>query len=368
MEPLDFIIIGGGINGLLIAYELSEAYPDKDLVLFEKEPFCGEHSSSRNSGVLHAGIYYPKESLKRKFCIEGNKLWRDLKETFTLEINSCGKYIVAMNEDQEKQIDFYFEKALDNGVEGISWATQKDLEKLQNTANISKAFFSKTSGVLNISSALKNIETYLYNKDVPLMLNNEVKSIEKLENHPKGANFKIITEHEEVETRFVINAAGPFAIDLRKSLGLKDLENYWVKGNYLKLSGDYYTESLIYPVPLKNLKGLGVHTSFDFDGIVRFGPNTEEVNEISYYVSEGVKEEMLPAINSLFKGIEPDKLSLDYAGIRAKIKHKGKEYTDFWIKNDQLEGYIELCGMDSPGLTSAPAVAKYVKKMIDLSL
>ena len=370
MEPLDFIIIGGGINGLLIAYELNKAFPDKDLVLFEKEPFVGEHSSSRNSGVLHAGIYYPKESLKRKFCIEGNKLWRELENVFSLEINSCGKHIVACNPDQEEQIEFYFKKAKENGVKEISWVDSKELEKLQNYANISKAFFSKTTGLLNISSALKNIETFLYNKDVPLMLNNEVKSIEILKNPKKGERFKVVTEHEEVTTKFLINAAGPFAVNLRKQLGLLDLENYWVKGNYLKLSGDYYTDSLIYPVPLKNLKGLGVHTSFDFDGMVRFGPNTEEVNEISYGVSENVKKEMLPAIKSLFKGIDEEKLSLDYSGIRAKIKHNGLEYFDFWIKNNQLEGggYIELCGMDSPGLTSAPAVARYVKKMVDLAI
>lgn len=360
---IDFAIIGAGINGLLIAYELSEQFGDKDIVVFEKEKYCGEHQTSRNSGVLHAGIYYPTDSLKRRFCIEGNKLWRDLARKLQVDVNNCGKYIIASTKDELEDLDLYYMKALENGVSGIRWASEGELEKLRNVAYVENGFFSETTAVLDVSSAIKNLENELFKKNIPLLLENEVRVIEKIE-----GGFFLKTDREELHCKVLINAGGIHAVDNRKKLGLKELENYWVKGNYLKVNKKFYNEHLIYPVPLKDLKGLGVHTSFDLEGKVRFGPNTEDVDSINYGLADSLIEELIPSINRVFKGLSESDLSLDYSGIRAKVKCEGSPYHDFWIKGPKdhdIQNYIELCAMDSPGLTSAPAVSKYVLKLIE---
>ena len=175
--------------------------------------------------------------------------------------------------------------------------------------------------------------------------------------------YQIKTTREEFSTNVVINAAGCFAPALRKLLGLKDLESYWVKGHYLKLNKKLYNESLVYPVPTPGLKGLGVHTSFGIDGLVRFGPNTSDVDEYQFGFEEGTLESMFESIKKVFPTVLIEDLSEDYCGIRPKINYKGELYSDYWIKGESelgLVGYIELCGIESPGLTSAPAIARYV--------
>ena len=137
-----------------------------------------------------------------------------------------------------------------------------------------------------------------------------------------------------------------------------------MKGYYLKYLGKIDCSSLIYPVPHKDLKGLGIHTSFDSDGSIRFGPNTFEVGQVSYDMeNEGIKEEMKKSILKKYKNIDEEKLCLDYAGIRSKIKRNGQYYSDFWIKGPKeikIPGYFELCGIESPGFTGSPAIAKYL--------
>jgi len=370
MEKIDIGIVGGGINGLLIAYQASRSFPKAEIVLFEKENFFGEHASTRNSGVLHAGIYYPKNSLKRQFCIEGNRLWHQFAEELDVRINDCGKLLVASSENELLELNKYYYKAKENQVPGIHFAEDSMVEKILPYVNVEGALFSETTAVIDLSSTLKSLERVLFNKNIPLLLNDEVLKIEKLNN----GNIKVVTDREELACKVLINTAGMFAVDLRNQLGLTDLKSYLVKGNYLKFSGEFFNQFLIYPIPQKDLIGLGVHTSFDFDGLIRFGPNTIEVDKCNYDMDENVKNEMLPAILKIFKGIDPDKLSIDFCGIRSKIKKRGELYEDFWIKGSKcsdghgISGYIELCGIDSPGFTSAPAISNYVVDLIKVEL
>lgn len=365
MEKIDLAIIGGGINGLLIAHEYSKNFPDHLVAIFEKEKYSGEHQSSRNSGVLHAGIYYPKESLKRKLCIEGNKLWRTLAKELNVEINPCGKFVVATSDQECLELEKYYHKAKENEVEGIRWADNSELKKLSEFVHIKKAFFSATTAILDVSASLKSLERVLYNKDIPILFQDEVIDIKK-----EGEGFLLKTTHEKILAERLINAGGLFAVSNRKKLGLTDLEDEWVKGSYLKINRPYYTQSLIYPVPEKNLKGLGVHTSFDNQLQVRFGPNTEEVDNVDYSLSEQLFDEIVPSVLKVFKCLKKQDFGLDYSGIRSKVRYKNQVLKDFWIKGSSCEmghrviNYVELCGIDSPGLTSAPAIARYVIEII----
>jgi L-2-hydroxyglutarate oxidase LhgO len=348
-------IIGGGIIGLTIAYELSEKYPELDIIIIEKEPYLGEHSTSRNSGVLHSGIYYPNGSLKHKFCIEGNTLWTEYAEKLDLKINRCGKFLVSTSKEEDLILEKYFKKALENKVKDVSWS---DGEAINEVVNVNKSFFSKTTGILDVPEVLKALEKNLFNKNIPFLMNDEVIDIQVVEN-----GYEIKTTREEFTTTNLINAAGCFAPQLRKLLGLNDLESYWVKGHYLKLNKKFYNDSLVYPVPTPGLKGLGVHTSFGVDGLIRFGPNTADVDHYKFEFEQGTFESMFESIKQVFPTISKDDLVEDYCGIRPKIKHNGELYSDFWVKGDSelgLKGYIELCGIESPGLTSAPAIARHV--------
>jgi len=198
---------------------------------------------------------------------------------------------------------------------------------------------------------IKKFQDYLFQKDVPLLLG------QKVENLNRDLEFTVGEDHFKAEV--LINCGGLKGVELRSQLGLADLENNWVKGRYLKLNKKYYNDSLIYPLPEAGLKGLGVHTSFDLDGIVRFGPDTFDISEIDYKVEDDALEAMWQAIQKTFKGIEKTDLSLDYAGIRAKIK--GND--DFLIQSP-ISGYIECLGIESPGLTASPAIAQHVVNQI----
>lgn len=204
---------------------------------------------------------------------------------------------------------------------------------------------------------MKALEYECEKKEAYILRNHKVTNITKTEN-----GFEVTAGEEKIQTTNLFNCAGLFAIDVRKMLGKTDLENQYVRGTYFKTYQKYFKESLLYPVPQKNLKGLGVHTTFDQDTL-RFGPDTEDIQEVSYQLSEKNLEKMKAEIPKVFKGIELEKVSPDYCGIRPKILHNGKLHTDFWIQADketEIPGYHELCGIESPGLTSAPAIAKYL--------
>ena len=362
MLSIDAVVIGSGINGMLTALEFSKIFPDLEVVIFEKEKYSGEHSTSRNSGVLHAGIYYPYNSLKREMCIKGNKIWDDLATEKDIKINRCGKYVVACGDEELPILSKFYKRAEENGVEEIRWVEGEELDNLKELVDVKKSFFSSKTGSIDLSDTIKKFENELYNKNIPLMKDSEVLNIKVVDGQFIGE-----TKNEVLKTKILINSAGLYSVKIRRMLGLFDLEDYWVKGFYLKYSKKMKCTSLIYPVPLKNLKGLGVHTSFDSDGTVRFGPNAFDTNQIYYGHEDQDFETMYQAICRVFKCVQKDFLSFDYSGIRPKIKLNGELYTDFWVKGPKdhgISGYYEMCGIESPGFTASPAISKLVIEKI----
>lgn len=358
------VVCGGGVIGIFISYYLSQYLENDQFVLFEKNEFLGEGNSSRNSGVIHSGIYYDHNSFKHRYCLEGNRLWKELAHKFDIQINECGKYIISTSSLEEQQLNTLYQKGIQNGVENIRFITKKEKEELSEFVNIDNAFFIPSTAILDVSSALKTFENYLYKKDIPILKNDKIENVIFENDH-----FVLETSNSGTLTcDYFINAAGLGAVNVRKMLGLNDLENYFVKGNYVKLNRKYYNDKLIYPIPLKGLKGLGVHTSFDIEGNVRFGPNTEDVNgDYDFKVSQDVVDVMYPEIRKIFKDISKENLSVDYSGVRTKIRRNGNLYNDFWIKDSSEHGivnYFEFCGIESPGLTSSLAIAK---EFVDLN-
>ena len=353
---LDITIIGGGIIGLTVAYELKKKFPLRDVALIEGALFLGDHSSGRNSGVLHAGLYYPTNSQKHLLCMEGLGLWKnDLCPNLGIDYLECGKILFAKNSHEENGLEELWHKAHENGVKDLKWCNSEKLIELNHFIRAHKAFFSPKTGILDVTGAIKNIAHYFESLGGMIAKNCQVISIQQ------NLGFLIETDQFEIQTEILINAAGFFGPKIREHLNLKDLSSVLVKGNYLSTSQRLDHKHLFYPVPPKDLKGLGVHSTLDLEGKIKFGPNTEDISELNYTDSGDALKTMLPEIMNTFLGIEESRLYWDYAGIRSKIKNikSGKLESDFWIKSP-IKGYIECLGIESPGLTCAPAVAKKV--------
>jgi L-2-hydroxyglutarate oxidase LhgO len=215
--------------------------------------------------------------------------------------------------------------------------------------------------VIDLAQAIKKLENYLERSGVIVLKSNAMEKIE-IQNNKQ---FLITTNQNSILADKFINTAGLGAVTLRKMLGLVDIEASFVKGNYLKLNRKFYNQKLLYPVPEKNLKGLGVHTTFDIDGNVRFGPNTEDIREVDYRMNDDVIEQMYPSIKKVFPSVAKESLSLDYCGVRSKIIRAGMAVNDFYIEEEKhykIKNYQECLGIESPGFTSAPAIAKFITR------
>lgn len=357
MTQIDCVVVGGGIVGLLSARSLKIHYPHLEIALFEQEHFLGHHNTGRNSGVLHAGLYYPTNSQKHIHCLEGNRLWREeLSQSLEIPVKVTGKFIVGQK-GEEEAFENLRNQALNNGVQ-LEEVSTESLAPIQDYVNCDFSFYSINSGIIDVTQAVYNIGKDLENRGVILLKNQRA---ELLGRNDRG-HFEFSVDNEIIKTHQLINCAGLEAINLRQKLGLEDFSLKLVKGNYLKTTQKFPLKSLVYPVPPKDLKGLGVHITFDYAGDFRFGPNTEDISKVNYEVNENLLEEMWPAIKRVFRNVDKEKLTPDYAGIRTKLYHKGEATQDFYLgsSNDHgIPGYYEFLGIESPGLTSAPSLAEF---------
>lgn len=351
---IDFAIIGAGIVGLMLARSLVTKFPNAHIAVFEQSEYLGDHTSGRNSGVLHAGIYYPHQSLKHVLCLRGNELWDDLCKELQIQFQRCGKYIIAKNHEEEEEIEKIYSNALQNQVPSIRRTTREELKNLNSIVFAHSGLYSPRTGIINQAEALYCLKDWLIRRGVSILTRAPINHIER-----EGDSFLLDSLEYKVRTSLAINCAGLHGVDIRRSLDLVDLKDYWVKGYYLKSRQPKISNHLIYPVPLKNLKGLGVHLTLDLDNSMKFGPNTEDVTSINYSLNDSVLEEMLPYITSLFKTIKPEDLYVDYSGIRPKLKDLNENLVKDFVIHNPIDGYWEFLGIESPGFTAAPAIAEY---------
>ena len=359
MEKIDYAIIGAGIVGLSIALKI-QTETKATVVLFEKEKFFGDHTSGRNSGVLHSGIYYQQNSLKHRLCIDSLDLWKRLASDYQIEIRNCGKFIFAES-GQEQDLEKIFQNGLRNDVADLRFATTTEKTELKTLTNCSEALWVGSTSIVDQPTVLKNLMSEFENRGGIYLKNHEVSSVERADNHCFHFSCK---NGLRVESNHFINAAGLFAISLREKLGLAGIENHFVKGCYLKVKNNRIKcEKLLYPIPEKNLKGLGVHLTLNWDKSIKFGPNTEDVTEVEYSMNDENLFLMKQTVIKTFKNMSHKDLVADYCGIRPKIKINGELYTDFYIE-EPIKGYIELLGIESPGFTSSLAIAERISKKV----
>jgi L-2-hydroxyglutarate oxidase LhgO len=364
---LDTLIVGGGIMGLSLAKQLRQLKPEQTIALVETEMYLAEHSTGRNSGVIHAGLYYPHNGTKHRHCLSGNQLWEQWARELDIPFRRVGKFIVSPNDkdeqsDHSESLTQLYDRATYNEVPGLSWATEQQLKELQPFLNVGSAFYSASTGILDVSMAIGQLEHFCEGHDVFILKQNSALEIKEEKSH-----YFITTNHEHIRARQLVNCAGARAVELREMIDLTGVRNHLVKGHYLQCRQSRFDglKHLIYPVPERNLKGLGVHITLDFGGQFKFGPDTLDVEQIDYQLPEDLVDKMFPDIKRIFKHVEREDLSLDYAGVRSKIQvldaDRWSPYPDFFLNHIQdkysNKHYLEFLGIDSPGLTSAPSLA-----------
>jgi len=360
MESVDAVVVGAGVVGLAIARELALA--GREVIILEAEDAIGTHTSSRNSEVIHAGIYYPKGSLKARSCVAGRDLLYQYCATHGVPHRRCGKLIVATNESQLKELQNIRDKAHANGVTDVDWIAQDEVARMEPELSCMGALLSPSTGIID-SHAL--MLAYLGDAEAHgAML--ALKS--PLERARVREGFELhVSGSDPIRCTVLVNSAG-----LRAPTVAKAIEGYpsqlaprelYAKGNYYSLSKKSPFSRLIYPVPEPG--GLGVHVTLDLAGQARFGPDVEWVERINYDVDPRRAERFYAAIRRYWPGLPDNSLSPGYAGIRPKTAGPGEPAPDFEIQGPRkhgVPGLVHLYGIESPGLTASLALARVVRE------
>tara|TARA_B110000495_G_C23012989_1_gene599432 strand:- start:868 stop:1977 length:1110 start_codon:yes stop_codon:yes gene_type:complete len=363
---VDTVIIGAGVVGLSIARELLKQ--KKEVLIIESEDDFGRITSSRNSGVIHAGIYYSENSLKAKFCLKGNELLYDYcKKNFIPHLNTK-KLLIATSNEQIKIIDNIKNQAEKNHVEKITKITKNAIKNIEPLIKCEEALLIQSSGIIDAISFMRSLVGNIEDMGGMISYNSSLKKIDSI-----GNKFKVFIEGDDdtiIECKEIVNAAGLFASDVAKKIEKLNKEfipkTFYAKGNYFSSSKKYGIKHLIYPIP--DGFSLGIHLTLELDGSIKFGPDVEWVeNPYNYKIDSNRKSNFVDEIIKYFPTFDINTLQPSYSGIRPIINKKDKSMRDFQIQTSnehKINNLINLYGIESPGLTSSLAIAKHVSELL----
>lgn len=367
MTDCECIVIGAGAVGLAIAAKLASV--GRDVLVLEAEKSFGSVTSARNSEVIHAGIYYPKGSLKAKFCVEGKRSLYEYCRERHIEHRRCGKLIVATSKEQLSELADIKQRAINNGVDDLMLIDRMAAKTLEPQLECLAALHSPSTGIVDSHGLMLSLVGDVQNASGAIAFQSPVSDIQTLDT---AHGFSVTVSGAEtttLTTRWLINAAGHGACKLITLLSDFPHEQCpqaaLYKGNYFRLQGKAPFSRLIYPVP--EPAGLGVHITIDMAGQARFGPDVEPIEQENYVVNPSRSDSFYAAIRKYWPALQDDSLSADYAGIRPKIKLGESIYPDFLVSTEAehgLKGLINLLGIESPGLTSCLAIADYVNGLM----
>lgn len=366
METAKTVVIGAGVVGLAVAAKISERCDG--VYVFEKNARFGQETSSHNSGVIHSGIHYPKGSLKAKLCVEGNTMLYEMCERYRIPFKKLGKLTVATAEEEIEELNKLMQAGLDNGVEGLEFLDREEVKKLEPNVEVERALLTPSTGILEPDELMHHFHAQMVKNNAVMAAETEVANIEKLSDGYRISGISV-GEKFSVAAKIIINCAGLFS-DQVAAMTRLDVDRlgyklYHCKGDYFRLVGKPPVEMLVYPVP--HGPGLGIHLTPDLGGSIRLGPNAYYVNQISYDVESDEKEFMEDVVRFL-PIIRERQIQPDSAGVRPKLQGPNDGFKDFVIRHEAdkgLFGFINLIGIESPGLTAAPAIAEYVLEIIE---
>ncbi|MBN2406948.1 MAG: NAD(P)/FAD-dependent oxidoreductase [Elusimicrobia bacterium] len=373
MEKIDITVIGAGIVGLAVAAAV--ARKGTAVFILEKNEAFGMETSSRNSEVIHAGIYYPGGSLRHRLCIEGNAMLYSICEKAGISCSKTGKFIVAAGEEEKEEIEFLYENGRKNGVPGLEMVTAGRVNGTEPDIRCDAAVYSPSTGIVDTHNLMKYFLHEARAGGAEPVFNTEVTGFQK-----DGSDHIVkVRENNGGEFDFrsgiVINCAGLESDRVSCMAGIDAEKNkyslHYCKGSYFRLgnSQSVRIKHLVYPAVKKDSVSLGIHVTPDLGGGLRLGPDAEYISreKKDYSVAEEKKEAFFDSVKRFIPSVKKDDLHPDTSGIRPKLQGPGEGFRDFIIKEESgsgLKGFINLVGIDSPGLTAAPAIARMVKEML----
>lgn len=348
---MSVVVIGGGIVGCHVALRLAEE--GKEVSLLEKERALGEHTSTRNSGVIHAGIYYSQGSLKAKLCVRGRHLTYDFLARYGVPHLKCGKLIVALQGKELKALEELKNLGDLNGVENLSLLDRGDVKQLEPRVRCLAALHSPETGILDMAAYMRTLERVLRQLGVTIVKPCKVLSIE-------GKN-RLVTTRGETEAEIIVNAAGLHSDHIAKLCGVEGYEVVPYKGDYYQTTEEVI-HGLVYPVPDSPLT-LGIHLTRTLGAETLIGPTVLRWREKEDYELRTPRQQFEQGALAMIPDLRVERICPAYSGNRPKLFFRGGLEMDFVILKQET-GKIHLLGIESPGLTAAPAIAEYVAQMV----
>ncbi|MBK7187327.1 MAG: NAD(P)/FAD-dependent oxidoreductase [bacterium] len=377
MHDIDCTIIGGGIVGCAVAAEL--AGRGLSTVLLEMEEGLGRGTTSRNSEVSHGGMYYPTGSLKARFCVEGRRLLKQFCESAGVGYRECGKLIVAATSDEIPYLEKLLARGMENGVEELRLIDAGELRRLEPQVSACAALYSPRTGIVDAEGAARAWSHLAQEHGAQVMTAARVTGL-----HPGAGAWTVeITaagagrrEGWSHTSRIVVNAAGLWADRIAALAGIDTTARGWdlhlVKGNYFAVASEHHgrISRLVYPVPPSHGASLGVHVCLDLGGQMKLGPDVEHLAAdprdagFDWRVDPALRESFWAGAHRFLPWLRVDDLSPGMSGLRPKLVPTG--FADFVVQREEgdLAGLVNLVGIESPGLTSAAALAREVARLV----
>jgi len=368
VEQIDCLVIGAGVVGLAVARRL--AATGRDVLVVERAEGIGTETSSRNSEVIHAGIYYAAGSLKARLCVDGKHALYEYCASRAVPHERCGKVIVATAESQLETLEQLVTKAARNGVEDLRWLTAGEIARREPAISCVGALLSPSTGIIDSHAYMLALQTDSETSGALFAFQSSVVggAVED-----RGIRIDVAIEGDDEFTllaKTVVNCAGLGAHRVAGAIqGIAQAtvpQMRFAKGNYYTLSGRSPFNGLIYPVP--GQAGLGVHVTVDLGGQARFGPDVEWIDAVDYEVDPLRATSFYAAVREYWPGLPDNALQPGYAGVRPKLHGPGEAPADFLIQGSEqhgVAGLVNLFGIESPGLTSSLAIAEAVHTLLD---
>ena len=374
-HDVDIAIIGAGVVGLAIAMELSAT---RQVALLERHESYGLENSSHNSGVVHAGIYYPPDWLKTTLCIEGNALLYRWAEEHGVPARRTGKLIIAVEEAEGRALEELLAAAQANGVPGLELITsRRQIEALEPAIEAVAAIFSASSGVIDQMGLMRSFLNVVRSNDVMVAFKHDVTALQR---DADGFTLSIVDpagDSSTLRARALVNSAGLAADRVAAMLGYPldgdgttpPLRQTVNKGRYYDIvtpEKASLVRHLIYPLPHADRAGLGVHVTLDIDGGVHLGPDTEWLDEtaaLDYRADDSRRSQFVESTQRYLPWLTAEDVMPGQVGYRPKLHRPGEGPGDFLIWHDR--GYLHLGGIESPGMTSSLAIARRVRTMLE---
>lgn len=361
VDAADVVVIGAGVVGLACARALARA--GRDVVVLERHPGIGMETSSRNSEVIHAGIYYPTGSRKARLCVAGKRLLYEYCASHGVPHRRCGKIIVATSDEQIPVLREYQAQAEKNGAGSLRWLSAGEIGALEPAVQAVAGVLSDSTGIIDSHAYMIALRGDLEAAGGMIAFETEVIGLEAV-----AGGLLVRTADFALRARAVVNAAGLEAPGVAAWLCPAVPPASYAIGHYYVYDGAAPFSRLVYPIA--EAGGLGVHVTLDLAGQVRFGPDVRWIDRICYDFDDSERPRFEAAIRHYFPGLDPARLRPGYTGIRPKLGAAGAPAADFRIDGPAehgVPGLVNLLGIESPGLTSSLALAEEVAAILERS-